>query len=146
MKEQTLSLLVSSGLLAVLLAVAMSALKLGKAWLDAKTEELRERISSQKVRDALAQGETAVWNAVLQTAQLEADAFRKAAEDGKLTDEEKAKLRNIAKERALSFLTEDAINLIRENVRDFDEWLNALIEKVVRADNARQAAAAKGAS
>jgi hypothetical protein len=146
MNEQFLSLLVSSGLLAVVLAVAISALKLGKAWLDAKTEELRERIKSEKVRNALAQGETAVWNAVLQTAQQEADAFRRAAADGKLTDEEKAELRDIAKNRALSFLTEDVIDLITENVRDFDEWLNALIEKVVRADNARQAAAAKGVS
>ena len=62
---------------------------LGIAYLQAKAQEIKHKAARESVQAALAEAEYQAANAVKAVQQILVDNFRKAAEDGKLTDEEK---------------------------------------------------------
>jgi hypothetical protein len=130
-ENELLSFLVSSGILVALVGLGITGIKFLKVWLDAKIAVMLENLHNEKVADAIRKAENAVTLAVVQTAQLEADAFKAAAADGKLTNEEKIQLRDLAKERAISLINNDIAGLIVEDINDFDGWLNTQIENAV---------------
>jgi hypothetical protein len=128
MSTQTATNFITSGLLAVLIAMVIALIKLGTAWIESKTSQ----IQNTKVRDAFLHVEAAVESAVNQTAQQEADSLKAAAQDGKLSEEEKQKLKQIAIDRAMAFVSLDAVELVKDNIQDFTAWIDALVEKYVR--------------
>lgn len=123
--------IVNSGLLLAVLAVAVAGIKCGVAWLNAKTQDITNGMKSQKVGNAIWRAEQAVSTAVLETAQMEADRY-KAMGGGKLSDEQAAELKQLAIDRAKSFLTEDIINLLKENLGDVEAWFEGMTEQYVR--------------
>jgi cyanate lyase len=132
-ENEILTLLISSGVLVAVVGLCVSLVKLGKVWVDAKTAEITARIKNNAVADALRRAEESITYAVVQTAQVEADAFKAAAEDGKLTESEMRELRDIAMERAKSFITDDLMSILTENIKDVDAWIVAQIETNVRS-------------
>ena len=129
-----LQVLYATGVLAALAGVSISAIRLLKAWIDAKTAQ----ISDDRGRKAVQQVNDAVFTAVLETAQLYADSLKKAAERGKLTDEDKQNLKKIAHDRAIAFISGDVWKVAAKQVDDLDVYINAQIEKYVRLDKQAQ--------
>ncbi len=129
MENQITETILNSGLLAAFLAIVIALINLGSTWLRAQTE----KIKNEKIRGALLQVEDAVAAAVAQTAQQEADALKEASVDGKLTEEEKQELARIAKERATVFISKDVADLAQQGVDNLSAYMDALIEKHVRA-------------
>lgn len=123
--------LVSSGILAAVLGLGLVGINYLKAWINAKTADLAERLHDDKVKDAVVKAENLISLAVVETAQVEADAFKKAAEDGKITDEEKAQLKQIALDRANKLIKDDLAVLVTESVGDYSAWLESQIENAV---------------
>ena len=134
MENQLWQAIVDSGMLITLVGAVGTLLwgliKFGSAWVESKFESIK----NEKVKNALLEIERAVEAAVAQTAQFEVEAAKKAAADGKLTPEEIAEMKQIAIDRATSFVTVDAIEIAKKNVVDFDAWVSALVEKYVVAN------------
>jgi cyanate lyase len=123
---------ISLPVLVALVGLVLGLIKLGKVWVDSKAAEIQAGIKSEEVGNAFYRAEQLVTTAVLQTAQVEADAFKSAAADGKLTEEEMKELRDLAISRAKSFITDDLMDLLMENIKDVDAWLEAQVEATVR--------------
>jgi hypothetical protein len=126
-----MAFLMTSGILVAVGGLVVTAIKYGVAWFNVKRDELLEKMHDKKVADALRKASDLVTMAVIQTAQVEAKKFKEAIADGKLSDEEKAELFQIAKDRALTLITNDMASLIVEDIGDLDAWLDAQIENSV---------------
>ncbi|PWM75256.1 MAG: hypothetical protein DBX59_02170 [Bacillota bacterium] len=94
---------------------------------------IREKIASQKAKDALETAARAVQSGVAATAQTYVDALKKA---GKFDAEAQKNAFESAKERALSMLSEGVKKTLCALYGDVNAYLEAEIETAVRQDKA----------
>jgi hypothetical protein len=66
---------------------------------------IHEKAKNQLVQTALTKLNHAVWTVVLEVEETMAKEFKKAAADGKLTDEEKQKLKDAAADKLKNYLS-----------------------------------------
>lgn len=118
-------------LVAVLIVALITLIKLGTTWMKTKQTELAANIKSQKVRDAFIRGTDLIYQAVNDTAQEEGVELKKALNDGHLSDEEAVHLKQVARDKVMKLLTEDMVADITTNVKDFNLWLDTMIETMV---------------
>lgn len=104
---------------------------LGIAYLQAKAQEIKHKVARDSVQAALAEAEYQAANAVKAVQQMLVDNFRKAAEDGKLTDDEKRLALEAAKEVFLNSISVGALDTLKSAVGPVEDWLTALLEAKV---------------
>lgn len=73
--------------------------------------------------------------AVKSVAQAEADALKEAATDGKLTDEEKERLKTTAVDTLKAITPDHVMKFMSKGNSDIDALLSALIESAVKDNN-----------
>ena len=113
---------------------------LGIAYLQAKAQEIKHKAARDSVQAALAEAEYQAANAVKAVQQILVDNFRKAAEDGKLTDDEKRLALEAAKEVFLNSISVGALDTLKAAVGPVEDWLTALLEaKVLELKQSRVA-------
>ena len=104
---------------------------LGIAYLQAKVQEIKHKAARESVQAALAEAEYQAANAVKAVQQTLVDYFREAAEDGKLTDEEKQLALQAAKEAFLNSISVGALDTLKAAVGPVENWLAELLEAKV---------------
>ena len=113
---------------------------LGIAYLQAKAQEIKHKAARDSVQAALAEAEYQAANAVKAVQQVLVDNFRKAAEDGKLTDDEKRLALEAAKEVFLNSISVGALDTLKSAVGPVEDWLTELLEaKVLELKQSRVA-------
>lgn len=113
---------------------------LGVAYLQAKAQEIKHKAARDSVQAALAEAEYQAANAVKAVQQILVDNFRKAAEDGKLTNDEKLLALEAAKEIFLNSISVGALDTLKAAVGPVEDWLTELIEaKVLELKQSRVA-------
>lgn len=104
---------------------------LGIAYLQAKVQEIKHKAARESLQAALAEAEYQAANAVKAVQQTLVDNFREAAEDGKLTDEEKQLVLEAAKEVFLNSISVGALDTLKAAVGPVEDWLTGLLEAKV---------------
>jgi hypothetical protein len=104
---------------------------LGIAYLQAKAQEIKHKAARDSVQAALAEAEYQAANAVKAVQQILVDNFRKAAEDGKLTNDEKLLALEAAKEVFMNSISAGALDTLKAAVGPVEDWLTELIEAKV---------------
>lgn len=104
---------------------------LGIAYLQAKVQEIKHKAARDSLQAALAEAEYQAANAVKAVQQTLVDNFREAAEDGKLTDEEKQLALEAAKEAFLNSISVGALDTLKAAVGPVENWLAELLEAKV---------------
>lgn len=104
---------------------------LGIAYLQAKVQEIKHKAARDSVQAALVEAEYQAANAVKAVQQTLVDNFKKAAEDGKLTDEEKQLALEAAKEVFLNSISVGALDTLKAAVGPVENWLTELLEAKV---------------
>lgn len=121
-----------SEILIPLIGLLITALiGLGIAYLQAKVQEIKHKAARESVQAALAEAEYQAANAVKAVQQTLVDNFREAAEDGKLTDEEKRLALEAAKEAFLNSISVGALDTLKAAVGPVEDWLTELLEAKV---------------
>lgn len=103
----------------------------GIAYLQAKVQEIKHKAARESLQAALAEAEYQAANAVKTVQQTLVDNFREAAEDGKLTDEEKRLALEAAKEAFLNSISVGALDTLKAAVGPVEDWLTELLEAKV---------------
>ena len=103
----------------------------GIAYLQAKVQEIKHKAARESLQAALAEAEYQAANAVKTVQQTLVDNFREAAEDGKLTDEEKRLALETAKEAFLNSISVGALDTLKAAVGPVEDWLTELLEAKV---------------
>ena len=103
----------------------------GIAYLQAKVQEIKHKATRESLQAALAEAEYQAANAVKAVQQTLVDNFREAAEDGKLTDEEKQLALETAKEAFLNSISVGALDTLKAAVGPVEDWLTELLEAKV---------------
>ena len=103
----------------------------GIAYLQAKVQEIKHKAARESLQAALAEAEYQAANAVKAVQQTLVDNFREAAEDGKLTDEEKRLALEAAKEAFLNSISVGALDTLKAAVGPVEDWLRELLEAKV---------------
>jgi len=104
---------------------------LGIAYLQAKVQEIKHKAARESLQAALAEADYQAANAVKAVQQTLVDNFREAAEDGKLTDEEKRLALEAAKEAFLNSISVGALDTLKAAVGPVEDWLTELLEAKV---------------
>ncbi len=113
---------------------------LGIAYLQAKVQEIKHKVARDSVQAALVEAEYQAVNAVKAVQQTLVDDFRKAAEDGKLTADEKRLALEAAKEVFLNSISVGALDTLKSAVGPVEDWLTELLEaKVLELKQSRVA-------
>jgi len=113
---------------------------LGIAYLQAKAQEIKHKAARDSVQAALAEAEYQAANAVKAVQQTLVDDFKKAAEDGKLTADEKRLALEAAKEVFLNSISVGALDTLKAAVGPVEDWLTELLEaKVLELKQSRVA-------
>jgi rRNA maturation endonuclease Nob1 len=130
--ENWFDMLVQSGLLIVLVGVAMKGLKLLGTLIDAKTAEIASNTQNVKLREYLLSAENSVKIGVLTVAQELGDALKDKAEDGKLSDKDKKDLKEMCIEKVTLMVGNEVKEAVTVLKGDFDIWLNNSIEAFIK--------------
>ena len=115
-------------LIAVISAILLPLLAWGMTYLTAYLREKASYIEDEAVRLMVLKAVDIVEQAVLYVMQTYVDGLKKAGKFDKAAQEEAFQM---AKERAVSLINDEAKNVIEENYGDFDTWIETRIEEKV---------------
>ena len=104
---------------------------LGIAYLQSKAQEIKHKTARDAIQSALAEADYQAAKAVKAVQQTLVDGFKNAAEDGKLTDEEKRLALEAAKEVFMNSITAGALDTLEAAIGPVEDWLTALLEAKV---------------
>lgn len=124
--------LIQSGILVVFAGLAVSAIKYGKAILDAKTLQVTATIKDANEKKAINAAENCVTTVVLKEAQTVADDLKAKAADGKLTTEDAAKIKADAITEVQKLLSDDVLQTLDTLFGDSEAWVDNKIEACIR--------------
>lgn len=131
-EAQIVNTVISSGLLAAVLGLVLSAAKYAKTWVDAKTTEVTAKIKNATVKHAVSTAEDCATTVAYKMSQTVVDDLKAASADGKLTAEEAAQVKANALAEVKTILSEDVINTVHTEFGDADAWLTSKIEAAVK--------------
>lgn len=99
-------------------------------------ELIQAKVDNQTAEAALLRLTAAVTDAVGEVYQAEAGALKGAAADGKLTQEEKDRLKQIAVDHAKSYLGKKGVDMLLEvlgftSEKDLDKVIAGKVDKVI---------------
>lgn len=127
MDQETLNTLMTLVVLPLLVGLSGFAV----AWLRKKTQEISANINDATVRKYAEMASEAVTKAVQYTFQTYVDSLKAK---GEFTKEAQLEALQKAKSTAVDLITDEAKKAIAEAYGDFDKWLTATIETLVRED------------
>jgi hypothetical protein len=106
------------------LGVTVLGTVLGGLWATFKASDRYQRMEQRRFRQAL----LALESGVERTYQAYVKAIKAGRADGRLTEEEKARARSMARMRAIKLAREEGIDLLRTIGEDYiDVWIGRLI-------------------
>ncbi len=136
MDQETLNTLMSLVVLPLLVGVSGFAV----TWLRKKTQEITENIGNATAKKYIGMASEAVAKAVQTTFQTYVDTLKA---QGKFDKEAQIAALQKSKDTAVDLITDEAKRAISEAYGDFDKWLAATIETLVREDKKTSPAAAE---
>lgn len=92
-----------------------------------KAESIRIEWVRKMVQGALAEGAEAISRIVKDLQNEFVDEWKRASADGKLTDEEKEKLKRLVMERLAKTVPAAIIEVLRNNLPDFEAWVESQV-------------------
>lgn len=108
------------------LGITLLGSAIGAVWAGFKSSEEYQRIQRQRFRKAL----LALEGGVERTYQAYVKAIKAGRADGRLTDDEKARARSLARTRAIALAKEAGVDLLRTIGEDYvDVWIGKLVKK-----------------
>lgn len=134
---QIVNTIIAAGGVSALAGLVVSGTRYLKARADAETAKITTGIKNDTIKAALEKGEDAATTAVLEIAQTTVDDLKAKAADGKLTPEEAQQAKNAAVRRALSMLSDAAIQTINTESGNAQVWIEAKIEAAVKKAKAQ---------
>lgn len=134
---QIVNTIIAAGGVSALAGLVVSGARYLKATADAKTAQITAGIKNNQIKTALEQGEDAATTAMLEIAQTTVDDLKAKAADGKLTPEQAQQVKSAAVNRALSMLSDAAIQTISTESGNAQAWIEAKIEAAVRKAKAQ---------
>lgn len=126
------NMLVQSGLFAVLLGFAVSGVKYGKKYIDARTLEVTAKVKDTNVKNAIDTAENCVTTVVSELTQTTVESLKKQSADGKLTPEDAAKIKADAVTKVQELLNDDVQQTINTVFGDAEKWVSSKIEAAVK--------------
>ena len=100
---------------------------IGGIWTFFKAHKLRKESKEGRLDQAL----LALEAAVDRTYETYVRSIKEASEDGKLTDEERKRARELARQTAVEFGRDEGIDVIRALGEDYlDLWINKLVRRL----------------
>lgn len=130
--NEILDIIIKSGLLSVLLGLVISLIKFAKVYLDNKTKETSVKIKEETVKKSIELVESCITTVVLELSQTIVDDLKDKSADGKLTDEEKVNIRNLAVEKVKQLMTDDVYTTLDEVFGSAEKWIIEKIEAEVK--------------
>lgn len=130
--NEILDIIIKSGLLSVLLGLVISLIKFAKTYIDNKTKETSAKIKDQTTRESIDIVESCITTVVLELSQTIVDDLKDKAADGKLTDEEKASVRNLAVAKVQQLMTDEVYTTLGEVFGNTEKWIEEKIEAEVK--------------
>ena len=115
-------------LLPVIAALLMALIGYGVAFLKAKTNALNEGVAKQSILASINEAERVAKNAVMAVKQTLVDDLKKAAEDGKLTDQEKQAALSKAKNIFMATISKNSLGILEAAIGPVQNWLDQLLE------------------
>jgi len=115
-------------LLPVIAALLMALIGYGVAFLKAKTNALNEGVAKQSILASINEAERVAKNAVMAVKQTLVDDLKKAAEDGRLTDQEKQAALNKAKNIFMATISKNSLGILEAAIGPVQNWLDQLLE------------------
>lgn len=98
------------------------------AFLRKQTEKLQERIKDEKSQKMIEIADGIVEQAVSMVTQTYVDGLK---EDGLFTKDKQEIAFAKSKDIVYKLMTKDAVNAIKENYGDYDEWIKTKIESSI---------------
>lgn len=135
--ENWFDIVVQSGLLIVLVGVAMKGLNLLGTLIDAKTTEIANNVQNFKLREYLLSAENSVKTGVLTVAQELGDSLKEKASDGKLSEEDKKILKELCIEKVTLMVGNEVKEAVTILKGDFDAWLSNSIEAFIKESKSK---------
>lgn len=107
-----------------------------------KADSIRIDWIRKMVQGAVADGSAALHRIVKDLQNEFVDEWKRAAADGKLTDAEKARLKELVRERFEKTVPASIVEILKNNLPDFDAWVDSQVNAYVwdlkaKADGAR---------
>lgn len=125
--------LVESGLFAVICAFAVSLIRCLKTYIDSKTAANAEKIADANIQNAVKSAESCVTTVVLKMAQTVVDDIKENAADGKLSQEEKAAIKETALGEIQELLSDDVTASLQNVYTDVGKWLDNQLEAKIKS-------------
>lgn len=108
------------------------------AYLRKLAAQVEYDVARKSLDSAIAEAHLAAATAVRETQQVLVDEWRRAAEDGKLTPEEKAEALRAAKNAFLRVMSERSLDILKAAWGPIEQWLDDLLEAQVQAVKAER--------
>ena len=108
------------------LGITLLGSALGAVWAGFKSSDEYQRVQRLRFRKAL----LALESGVERTYQAYVKAIKAGRADGRLTEQEKARARSLARTRAIALAKEAGVDLLRAIGEDYvDVWIAKLVRK-----------------
>jgi hypothetical protein len=108
------------------LGITLLGSAVGAVWAGFKSSDEYQRVQRLRFRKAL----LALESGVERTYQAYVKAIKAGRADGRLTEEEKARARSLARTRAIALAKEAGVDLLRTIGEDYvDVWIAKLVQK-----------------
>jgi hypothetical protein len=127
MSNETMNLLITLVIIPFLGVLT----KFATAWIEAKTNQLKEKTKSETLKRCLDKAEDAISAAVAAVSQTYVDALKK---DNAFTAENQKTAFNLAKDRALAMMGNETLTALKTELKstEFEIWIDSKIEEFVR--------------
>lgn len=111
----------------------LALLAVAAAYLRRLAAQIEVDVARRSLDSAIAEAHLAAATAVRETQQTLVDEWKRAAEDGKLTPEEKAEALRAAKNAFLRVMSQRSLDILKAALGPIDQWLDDLLEAQVQA-------------
>lgn len=127
MSNETMNLLITLVIIPFLGVLT----KFVTAWIDAKTNQLKEKTKSETLKRYLDKAEDAISTAVAAISQTYVDALKK---ENAFSPENQTTAFKLAKDRALAIMGAETLTALKTELKsaEFEIWIDSKIEEFVR--------------
>lgn len=144
--DTIVTLIVNSGIFAVLLGLLASVITLAKKQIDARVAEVAANIKDTNIKSAVSTAENCIETVVYETAQTTVDALKSASADGKLTTDDASTIKADAVAKIKQLMSDEVYNSLHTIFGDADAWIESKLEAAVKDLKIKSPAAVLAAS
>ena len=111
----------------------LALLAVAAAYLRRLASQIENDVARRSLDSAIAEAHLAAATAVRETQQVLVDEWKRAAEDGRLTPDEKAEALRAAKNAFLRVMSQRSLDILKASWGPIEQWLDDLLEAQVQA-------------